>query len=365
MPVGKAHNRMQEHIWQGKDGRWYTKIPNGQGGYKLLSRKTEADIRIYLEKFWRDPTVEVLFYLQLERKKEISGVTDSTIIRNTVDFNKFFTAIRTRLISAMDEWAWIDFLEHVASCYEISRKRYNEVKGITRGILKYCLRHRYINFDIEQMMQKVEVSKRAFKSTYKDDLDDVYPEADMRTLLTYLENHIDGYSLAIGTLYYAGLRLGECCALERSDFHDGYISITKTEQRVRVEYGLYRYEIIPRTKTDAGTRNVVLPDSASWIVDAIGTQHSKYAFLTEDGRRIDGQRVRRKLKKICDAIGIPYRSPHKLRKTYASILLDSGADMKFIEKQMGHTAIETTQMFYYRDRKDLEQKKSVLNAMRF
>ena len=53
----------------------------------------------------------------------------------------------------------------------------------------------------------------------------------------------------------------------------------------------------------------------------------------------------------CDAVGIPRRSPHKIRKTYASILLDNNVAPKLIIETMGHTDISTTNGSYARRKK--------------
>ena len=47
---------------------------------------------------------------------------------------------------------------------------------------------------------------------------------------------------------------------------------------------------------------------------------------------------------------------HKIRKTYGTILIDSGMDDKFIQEQMGHRDITTTRKYYYYNNKSMENK---------
>ncbi|MCD7981877.1 MAG: tyrosine-type recombinase/integrase [Clostridiales bacterium] len=61
--------------------------------------------------------------------------------------------------------------------------------------------------------------------------------------------------------------------------------------------------------------------------------------------------------------GIPRRSPHKIRKTYCSILFDSGMDQKLITDQMGHTDIMCSELHYHRNRKDLDDKIKKISAI--
>ena len=62
------------------------------------------------------------------------------------------------------------------------------------------------------------------------------------------------------------------------------------------------------------------------------------------------------LYKACDALGIERRSMHKIRKTYGTMLIDSGADDSTVMEQMGHADITTTRKFYYFSNKSHQEK---------
>ena len=68
---------------------------------------------------------------------------------------------------------------------------------------------------------------------------------------------------------------------------------------------------------------------------------------------------------MCETLHIKRKSPHKIRKTYATILLDASVDQNLIMQQMGHTSIVTTERHYHRNRKTIEAKKEILNAVNF
>lgn len=67
--------------------------------------------------------------------------------------------------------------------------------------------------------------------------------------------------------------------------------------------------------------------------------------------------MRRRTERVCDKLGIVRKSPHKVRKTYRSILLDN----KLIRDLMGHTDILCTEGHYHRNRKTIESKSELLN----
>lgn len=63
----------------------------------------------------------------------------------------------------------------------------------------------------------------------------------------------------------------------------------------------------------------------------------------------------------CDRLGIKRKSPHKLRKTYVSILLDNGIDKRLVQDVAGHTEIATSERSYHRNRKSDQKKEEILS----
>ena len=117
-------------------------------------------------------------------------------------------------------------------------------------------------------------------------------------------------------------------------------------------------------KSAAGVRTVVLPDSYSWVVSRIRRTNpfSEYVFM-KDGKRVTTQAVRMRLKRVCKNLGVYHKSPHKIRKTYGTILLDNNVDRRLIMNQMGHTDIACTEKHYHRNRKSIAMKKAILSSI--
>lgn len=90
---------------------------------------------------------------------------------------------------------------------------------------------------------------------------------------------------------------------------------------------------------------------------------SEFIFVNSQGDRMTTNCFRNRIKKICKLLEIPPKSPHKVRKTYGSILLDNHVDNKLIMGQMGHTDILCTENYYHRNRRSLESKEKILSAI--
>lgn len=164
-------------------------------------------------------------------------------------------------------------------------------------------------------------------------------------------------------MFVTGLRMGELVTLKKSDVSDKGISIARTETRYIDEHGHYVFMIKDFPKTQAGVRTVVVPSNYKWILDEINKRNPDGEFLFEkNGKRIITYAIRR-LADNCKKTGIYPKSPHKIRKTYGSILFDNHIDQRLIMEQMGHADILVGETYYHRNRRDAEKKSEIISAI--
>lgn len=137
---------------------------------------------------------------------------------------------------------------------------------------------------------------------------------------------------AILELFYScGMRLSELVSLNANSLQesDSCLRVVGKGRKVRlVPVGDYAREAIKRYRELAGISGVAP------------------LFISRLGRRMTGRSIQLMLDKYLRASDIPFHiSPHKLRHTFATHLLDAGADLRSVQELLGHASLSTTQIY--------------------
>lgn len=132
-----------------------------------------------------------------------------------------------------------------------------------------------------------------------------------------------------------------------------------------IQEGKNVYGVKEFPKTAAGVRTVIVPDGYRWLCVKTRALNpfGEYIFTDGQGERMKTAHIRRRLERNCKLLGIYRKSPHKIRKTYGTILLDNNIDSVLIKGQMGHTDNGTTENHYHRNRRTDEAKAAILSAI--
>ncbi|MBP3468172.1 MAG: site-specific integrase, partial [Lachnospiraceae bacterium] len=199
----------------------------------------------------------------------------------------------------------------------------------------------------------------------KEDYEEVFDDEEMGKMIDYLQKNLDVENIGILLMFVTGIRVGELVGLKHSDFKNNTFKIRRTETRYLGSEGKYVYDIKDFPKSEAGVRTVIVPTDYGWLCKKIKglNPFGEYIFTNQSGKRLTTQAIRMRLKRLCKKLGIYHKSPHKIRKTYGSILLDNHIDNALITGQMGHTDIATTENHYHRNRKTLEKKTDILSKV--
>ena len=152
--------------------------------------------------------------------------------------------------------------------------------------------------------------------------------------------------LAIMELLYAtGIRVGELCALDVDE-------VDSSRRVVRV-FGKGRKErSVPYGVPAAAALETWMRTARAQLIQP---GSGPALFLGARGGRIDQRTVRRVVHARIDAVDAPDLSPHGLRHTAATHLLEGGADLRSVQEMLGHARISTTQIYTHVDMERLKQ----------
>lgn len=149
------------------------------------------------------------------------------------------------------------------------------------------------------------------------------------------------------TLYGCGLRVSELISLKISDlfFDEGFIKITGKGNKQRfVPIGNATMKYIQLYRTQIRTHL------------SIQKGHEDTLFLNRRGRQLTRAMVFTIIKELAVKINLNKTiSPHTFRHSFATHLLENGADLRSIQLMLGHESITTTEVYVHLDRKHLTQ----------
>ncbi len=145
---------------------------------------------------------------------------------------------------------------------------------------------------------------------------------------------------ALELFYSSGLRLSELCKLrlEQIDFDEGFIRITGKGNKTRI--------VRTGRKALDALQDYLRNERASLVAK----RTSSHVFLSVRGGPLSPDRVRQIVKERSAAAGIEQNVyPHLLRHSFATHLLEGGADLRVIQELLGHADISTTQIYTHVD----------------
>jgi integrase/recombinase XerC len=154
-------------------------------------------------------------------------------------------------------------------------------------------------------------------------------------------------------LYSTGGRVGEVAGLQ-----DGALDLLSGVARVRGKGKKERLCALGRPCQKA-LRAALDRRNALWPEIAARTQGEKPLFVNTRGGRLTPRSIERLLKKYLAAANLDHEiSPHALRHSFATHMLDAGADLRSVQELLGHASLSTTQIYTH---VTVERMKKVYN----
>jgi integrase len=331
-------------------GRWQTYYKDGAGKRKIIRAQTKEElldklIPIYFSNTHLDKlTFYGLYEEWLEYKATITN-SPNTIKRHKQHYCKYFetSVLHDMKIGKIDELLLEQECNRIVKEFNLPRKEWCNAKTILNGMYEYAIRKKYL---IENPMHKVQILVKFRQVVRKTGKTETYNSEELSELNKFLdrmyEETLDASFLAVKVNFLLGLRVGELVALKWCDLCDNsHLHIVREEIKDQTDNS---YEVVEHTKTNRDRFVIVVPKAMD-ILKRIEKQ-GEYIFMRE-GKRITSIRIATILRKFARSEGMPLKSSHKIRKTYASNLNANGVPLDCIREMLGHSNLNTTLGYIY------------------
>ena len=275
-------------------------------------------------------------YLKLER-----GLSDNSVLAYELDFKRLQTYMEEHHIDVVH--ATFDDLQ--AFVFETfkqikSAKTQARLLSSIHSFYRFLLYHHYIEQDPSELLEMPRVEKHLPEVLSLEEIDAMIAQIDM----SKPEGHRN--RAIIEMLYGSGLRVSELTELRLSNIYreEGYMRILGKGSKQRL------VPISPVADEQFGY----------WLHDRsqldIKPEANDIAFLNHYGRQLTRAMIFTIVKRLAEAAGIRKTiSPHTLRHSFATHLLQNGADLRIIQQLLGHESIVTTEIYTHVNIQDLRE----------
>lgn len=356
MNINKVKKVHPFAISKRKDGRYITKVLH-DNGKKQINGKSEQELFQKLYDFYfpvTAPTLQELFEQWMIYRRDNTATKKKTLLESKNEWNKFFakSELADSPIDKIKPVHILRFFRNLTKNREYTQKRISNARSVLNGIMTYAIEEELISHNPVS-----EVNFRQF--TYKpvENQDDVFSIEDAVKLLTYLENIMEPYALAIRLDFNLLIRIGELKALrwDDVDFNEKTIYIHQQcliEREMDDDLNFQSRSTIISSQmkgyTSYGFRKQPLTPEAIHILELAKQLNPTGAYIFMPSNRLmTTDSFNRRLKKYCKEAGVTYHSSHKIR-FYTASTAYNGDNLTTVSRLMGHSNVETT-MHYLRD----------------
>ena len=280
---------------------------------------------------------EYLNYVAVER-----GCSRNTVLAYGRDLRNYLAALREEGVTFPDQVTRERIEGHVRRLRESGlaassvERAVSAIKGFHRFMVSECitLAHPAANLPLPKKPERLpDVISRERAAAL---LDQPFPQT--------ATGQRDRAMLEV--LYGCGLRVSELCGLDLR-------RVLLDEQVLRVVGKGDKERIVPIVGTAARVLEEYL---RVWRPKLVSARVSTAAvFLNSRGRRLSRQSVHAIVARAGATVGIQGLHPHTLRHSFATHMLEGGADLRIVQELLGHADISTTQLYTHLDRSHIRE----------
>ncbi len=231
-----------------------------------------------------------------------------------------------------------DFLQAMGSEKISASSQARLISGI-RSFYKFLLLENIVNNDPTQLLDMPRLGRKLPDTLGVHEINKIIDSVDLST------KEGERNKAILETLYGCGLRVSELTGLKISDifFNDGFVRITGKGGKER---------LVPIGRGALAQINTYM--NLSRVHQKIQKGSEDILFLNNRGKKLSRVMIFNIIKKHAELAGIRKTiSPHTFRHSFATHLVEGGADLRAVQEMLGHSSITTTEIYTHLDRQYL------------
>ncbi|MAZ41882.1 MAG: site-specific tyrosine recombinase XerD [Cyclobacteriaceae bacterium] len=237
----------------------------------------------------------------------------------------------------------IDLLDFIKFIHELGLSPHSQARIVSgiKGFYKYLSYENFISTDPSELLELPRLGRKLPDTLSIHEIDLLFEAIDMSKASGPRDRAM------AETLYSAGLRVSELVNLKISNIYDdvGFLRILGKGNKERLTpIGKSALKFIKSYQYEVRNHVHIKPG------------HEDYLFLNKLGNRISRVSIFTLIKNLALRAGIRKKiSPHTFRHSFATHLIEGGADLRAVQEMLGHESITTTEIYTHLDRDYLKQ----------
>ncbi|MCM3717169.1 tyrosine recombinase XerC [Fictibacillus phosphorivorans] len=277
----------------------------------------------------RQLVVDFLNYLMIEK-----NYSPYTIEHYEKDINDFTSFLKQQAIEGFAAVSYVLVRHYLVVLHEKKYARNTVARKISsmRSFYHFLNREKVVEQNPFAMASLPKKAKMLPQFLYEKELEKLFNVSDLSTPIGQRNQAI------LELLYGTGIRVSECCKLQLRDldlFVEAALIKGKGKKERYVPIGSFAKEALERYINDG--RKQLLEKTEN---------KTEFLFLNYKGEPLGARSVRNILNKIIEESSLNIHiSPHVLRHTFATHLLNEGADLRAVQELLGHSQLSSTQVY--------------------
>ncbi|MDO5456870.1 MAG: site-specific tyrosine recombinase XerD [Atopococcus tabaci] len=271
------------------------------------------------------------YFAYLENEKRLSYNTIISYERDLTHFHHYLDKNHMNSIQKVDRYDLLTFLESLRDSGKADNTLIRMISSL-RSYFKYLSQEEIIQTDPMQYIDPPRKQKSLPKIISLEEMEDLLAMPDVSTPLGIRDRAV------LEVMYATGMRISEMINLSLEDLYLGmdFIQVLGKGSRERM---------IPLGSIAKEWLRNYLDNARPLLIDK-NTQEVPHVFLNYRGQSLSRQGVWKNIKKMAQEAGITDNiSPHTLRHSFASHIIESGADVRVVQELLGHSDISSTQIY--------------------